>query len=37
MGESLLFLVSVILMCAYIAVPLAVAGGIVHYFGKNQK
>lgn len=37
MEESLLFLVSVALMCAYIAVPLAIAGGITHYFGKNQK
>ena len=36
MGESLLFLVSVFLMCAYIAVPLAIAGGVAYYFGKKQ-
>lgn len=37
MSESLLFLVSVFLMCAYIAVPLAIVGGVTYYFGKNQK
>ena len=37
MMESLEFLLSLVMCCAYIGVPVAAAGAVFHYFGKNAK
>ena len=36
MSESVEFLVSLILCLAYIGVPVGLAGGICHFFGRRQ-
>lgn len=37
MIESLEFLLSLVMCCAFIGVPVAAAGAVCHYFGKNVK
>lgn len=37
MMESLEFLVSLVMCCAFIGIPVAAAGAVCHYFGKSQK
>ena len=37
MIESLEFLLSLVMCCAFIVVPVAAAGAVCHYFGKNAK
>ena len=37
MIESLEFLLSLVMCCAFIGVPVAAAGAVCHYFRKNAK